>query len=72
MNPRRTQRKSENMHNQFVAPEMTEFVPDGLFSHPDSDDPSTKPGPAPEQNQRAYTGLFQEPADGPENDRSAA
>jgi hypothetical protein len=43
-----------------------------LFSHPEAEYASATPGSAPVEDQRAYTGLFQEPADGAENDQSAA
>ncbi|NKE63361.1 hypothetical protein FXN61_44225 [Lentzea sp. PSKA42] len=68
------------MQNQFVSRDdaqdgarpTTEFVAEGLFSHPDTDHPSTRPGPPPAEEQRSYTGLFHEPADGPANAESVA
>ncbi|KOV78209.1 hypothetical protein [Nocardia sp. NRRL S-836] len=68
------------MHHQVitqfdprVAPRpATEFVPDGLFSHPDTDLPSARNGSEPPARQRAYTGLFREPAFAPEHAVNAA
>ena len=59
------------MHNQHDS-QYDAPAAEGLFSHPDTDHASTKPGPPPVEDQRSYTGLFQEPADGPENGQSAA
>jgi hypothetical protein len=61
------------MHNaesdsQPDAHRTTEF--DGLFSHPDHG--GATPGPSPADDQRSYTGLFREPADGTEDATSAA
>jgi hypothetical protein len=39
----------------------------GLFSHPDVDLPDTTPGSSPDEDQRAYTGLFREPAGAPQD-----
>jgi hypothetical protein len=61
--------QSDSQHDAHAeAPRTTE----GLFSHPDSDRADTMPGPSPVADQRSYTGLFREPADGPENTTSAA
>jgi len=65
--------KSFSRHHALARARRTsEFAGDGLFSHPDSDHSDEMPGPPPADDQRSYTGLFREPADGPKNTTSAA
>lgn len=45
---------------------MTAFPADGLFSHPDMDHLDGTSGSSPDEDQRAYTGLFREPAVAPQ------
>lgn len=49
----------------------SEFEGDGLFSHSDTDHADATSGSSPADEQRSYTDLFREPADGPKNTTSA-